>query len=77
MGGGHTPTSHPAPNNSFVERKVKGLLDKLTMEKFDKLSYQILAWANKSEEEKDAATLTLVIKLIFEKVTDEATWSEM
>ena len=41
------------------------------MEKFDKLSDQILTWANKSEEEKDGATLILVIKLIFEKATDE------
>ena len=78
LGGGHTPASDPVPNNSLVvERKVKGLLNKLTMEKFDKLSDQILAWANKSEEEKDGATLILVIKLIFEKATDEATWSEM
>jgi len=78
LGGGHTPASDPIPNNSLVvERKVKGLLNKLTMEKFDKLSDQILAWANKSEEEKDGATLILVIKLIFEKATDEAAWSEM
>ena len=80
LGGGHTVTSEAPPaaaNAPAVERKVKALLNKLTMEKFEKLSDQILAWANKSEDEKDGATLILVIKLIFEKATDEAAWSEM
>ena len=60
-----------------VERKVKALLNKLTMEKFDSISDQIVAWANKSESETDGQTLTLVIRLVFEKATDEATWSSM
>ncbi|EAU91617.1 eukaryotic initiation factor 4F subunit P130 [Coprinopsis cinerea okayama7 len=61
----------------MVDRKVKGLLNKLTMEKFDSISDQIIAWANKSEKEKDGRTLIQVIRLVFEKATDEATWSEM
>ncbi|KAF8070722.1 armadillo-type protein [Lyophyllum atratum] len=61
----------------IVDRKVKGLLNKLTMEKFDSISDQIIAWANKSEKEKDGRTLIQVIRLVFEKATDEATWSEM
>ena len=61
----------------LVERKVKGLLNKLTMEKFGSISDQIIAWANKSENEKDGFTLIQVIRLVFEKATDEATWSEM
>ena len=60
-----------------IERKVKALLNKLTMEKFDSISDQIVAWANKSEAETDGTTLQLVIKLVFEKATDEATWSNM
>ena len=60
-----------------VERKVKALLNKLTMEKFGSISDQIVAWANKSEAEVDGTTLQLVIKLVFEKATDEATWSNM
>jgi len=60
-----------------VERKVKSLLNKLTMEKFDSISDQIVAWANKSEKEKDGRTLIQVIRLVFEKATDEAAWSEM
>jgi translation initiation factor 4G len=49
----------------MVERKVKGLLNKLTMEKFDSISDQIISWANKSENEKDGRTLIQVIKLVF------------
>jgi translation initiation factor 4G len=61
----------------LVDRKVKGLLNKLTMEKFDSISDQIITWANKSEKEKDGRTLIQVIRLVFEKATDEAAWSEM
>ena len=60
-----------------VDRKVKALLNKLTMERFDSISDQIIEWANKSEKEKDGRTLIQVIRLVFEKATDEATWSEM
>lgn len=65
----HTP--------EVVDRKVKALLNKLTMERFDSISDQIIQWANKSEAEKDGRTLIQVIKLVFEKATDEAAWSEM
>jgi hypothetical protein len=60
-----------------VDRKVKALLNKLTMEKFDSISDQIIQWANRSETQKDGRTLIQVIRLVFEKATDEATWSEM
>ncbi|KAJ3570293.1 hypothetical protein NP233_g4502 [Leucocoprinus birnbaumii] len=60
-----------------VDRKVRGLLNKLTMERFDSISDQIIEWANKSEKEKDGRTLIQVIRLVFEKATDEAAWSEM
>lgn len=61
----------------YIERKVKALLNKLTAEKFDTISTQVLDWANKSEFENDGMTLKLVIKQIFEKATDEAHWSAM
>ena len=61
----------------LVERAVKDLLNKLTMKTFASISDQIIAWANKSEKKKDARTLIQVIRLVFEKATDEATWSEM
>ena len=60
-----------------VYRAVKALLDRLTMERFDSTSDQIIAWANKSEREKDGRTLVLVIKLTLEKATDEERSSEM
>lgn len=66
-----------ADTPELVDRKVKGLLNKLTMEKFDSISDQIITWANKSENEKDGRTLIQVIRLVFEKATDEAAWSEM
>jgi len=36
-----------------------------------------LDWANRSVNEVDGRTLIQVIRLVFEKATDEATWSEM
>lgn len=58
-----------------VERKVKALLNKLTVENFESIAGQILAWADKSMNEQDGRILKQVIALIFEKATDEATWS--
>jgi translation initiation factor 4G len=60
-----------------VDRIVKILLNNLTMEHFDSISDRVIAWANKSEKEKDGRTLIQVVKLVFEKATDEATFSEM
>ncbi|PLW32456.1 hypothetical protein PCASD_17953 [Puccinia coronata f. sp. avenae] len=61
----------------LVNRKVKALLNKLTLDKFESISDQVIAWANKSETEHDGRILRQVIALIFEKATDEAHWSEM
>jgi translation initiation factor 4G len=67
----------PADEEQNVERKVRALLNKLTMEKFDSISDQIIAWANKSEAEKDGRTLIHVTRLVFETATDQALWLEM
>ncbi|EMD33161.1 hypothetical protein CERSUDRAFT_118223 [Gelatoporia subvermispora B] len=67
----------PEDSPEIVDRKVRGLLNKLTMERFESISDQIISWANKSENEKDGRTLIQVIRLVFEKATDEAAWSEM
>lgn len=61
----------------IIDRKVRALLNKLSMEKFDSISNQIIAWANRLEKEKDGHTLIQVIRLVFEKATDAANWSEM
>ena len=69
--------SNDPESPEVVDRKVKALLNKLTMEKFDSISDQIIQWANRSENQKDGRTLIQVIRIVFEKATDEATWSEM
>jgi hypothetical protein len=60
-----------------VDRKVKALLNKLTEERFDSISDQIIQLANKSVNEKDGRTLVQVIRLVFDKATDEVNCSEM
>ncbi|KAF8678776.1 ARM repeat-containing protein [Rhizoctonia solani] len=70
-------TPQQLEERQLVDRKVKALLNKLTMDKFDSISDQIIEWANKSEQEKDGSTLMQVIKLVFEKAKDEAAFSEM
>ncbi|KAG2366166.1 armadillo-type protein [Suillus spraguei] len=47
------------------------------MEKFETISDQIIHWTNKSVNERDGRTLVQVIRLVFEKATDEAARSEM
>ncbi|KAK0459137.1 armadillo-type protein [Desarmillaria tabescens] len=66
-------SSNNSDSPDVVDRKVKDLLNKLTMENFDSISDQIIAWANKSEKEKDGRTLVQVIRLVFEGAADEAT----
>jgi translation initiation factor 4G len=60
-----------------VIRKVKSLLNKLTLEKFDSISKQILKYANQSAKESDGKTLRVVIQLVFEKATDESQFASM
>ena len=60
-----------------VERKVKALLNKLTVERFESISDQIVEYANQSVNETDGRTLRQVIALVFEKAIDESAWSEM
>jgi len=74
----------PLPGNELnklspevVQRKVKSLLNKLTLEKFDKITDQILEIASQSKQETDGRTLRQIIQLTFEKATDEPNFSEM
>lgn len=61
----------------MVQRKVKAALNKMTPEKFDKISDQILEIAAQSKNESDGRTLRQVIQLTFEKACDEAHWAGM
>ncbi|KAI1945317.1 hypothetical protein LOZ12_003917 [Ophidiomyces ophidiicola] len=60
-----------------VQGKVKANLNKMTPEKFDKISEQILAIVAQSKDESDGRTLRQVIQLTFEKATDEAHWAPL
>ncbi|KAG0290768.1 hypothetical protein BGZ98_003297 [Dissophora globulifera] len=59
------------PSPEVVARKVKGLLNKLTLEKFDSISDKVIDIANQSTKEDDGRTLKHCIQIIFEKATDE------
>ena len=61
----------------MVQRKVKAALNKMTPEKFEKISDQIMEIANQSKGETDGRTLRQVIQLTFEKACDEAHWAGM
>ncbi|KAF2663901.1 hypothetical protein BT63DRAFT_114385 [Microthyrium microscopicum] len=69
------PGTHLAPD--LVQRKVKASLNKMTPEKFDKISGDILQIAAQSKDESDGRTLRQVIQLTFEKACDEAHWASM
>ena len=70
-----TPEGMMAPD--MVQRKVKAALNKMTPEKFDKISDQVIEIANQSKSESDGRTLRQVIQLTFEKACDEAHWAGM
>jgi translation initiation factor 4G len=53
---------HMAPD--MVQRKVKAALNKMTPEKFDKISDQILEIAAQSKDESDGRTLRQVNSLL-------------
>lgn len=61
----------------LVQRKVKSLLNKMTLEYFDTISDQLLDISAQSKDEKDGRTLRQVIELTFAKAVDEAHWSNM
>lgn len=60
-----------------VQRKVKALLNKMTLEYFDIISDQLLEITSQSKNEKDGRTLRQVLELTFAKAVDEAHWSSM
>lgn len=60
-----------------VERKVKSLLNKLTLEMFEPITDDILKITEQSKWEDDAKTVKQVISLTFAKACDEPYWSSM
>ncbi|KAJ5647121.1 hypothetical protein N7490_003493 [Penicillium lividum] len=74
---GPTPGGEGYMTPDIVQRKVKAALNKMTPEKFDRISVQILDIVAQSKDESDGRTLRQVIQLLFEKATDEAHWASM
>ena len=60
-----------------VNRKVKSLLNKLTLEMFQPITDSVLKIADQSKWEKDSKTIRQIIQLTFAKACDEPYWSEM
>jgi translation initiation factor 4G len=81
--GNNVTLAGPAPGGEghmppdVVQRKVKANLNKMTPEKFERISDQILDIVGQSKDESDGRTLRQVIQLTFEKATDEAHWAPM
>ncbi|SAL99056.1 hypothetical protein [Absidia glauca] len=81
--GGSEVSTEPAQQQDelipqdVIIRKVKSLLNKLTLEKFDSISDQIWEYAHQSAKETDGESLLTVIQLIFDKACDEAPFASM
>lgn len=71
----NSDVNHERPE--IVDRKLRSLLNKLTMKRFDSISDQVVAWANQSEREKDGRTLIQVIELVFENATNGSMFPDM
>jgi serine/threonine protein kinase len=70
-----TGNRHMDPHT--VQRKVTAALNKMTPEKFDKITGQILAITAQSKDEADSRTLRQIIQLTFQKAIDDAHWASM
>ena len=64
-------------SQEIIVRKIKSLLNKLTLEKFDSISNQIWEYARQSEKEDNGQSLRTVIQLIFDKACDEPNFGSM
>ena len=71
----NSDVNHERPE--IVDRKLRSLLNKLTLKRFDSISDQVVAWANQSEREKDGRTLIQVIELVFENATNGTMFPDM
>ncbi|RPD71923.1 ARM repeat-containing protein [Lentinus tigrinus ALCF2SS1-7] len=65
------------PQPPLVHNTVRGLLNKLTMARFDPISDKIIALVNTSESETGGRTLYEVVRLIFEAAANQEMFSEM
>ncbi|KAJ2849269.1 hypothetical protein GGI22_005564, partial [Coemansia erecta] len=64
-------------SEEVYNRRMRSLLNKLTLDNFEPVTDELLEWGNKSAKESDGRIVRHLIMLIFEKATDEATWAHM
>lgn len=64
-------------SQEIIIRKIKSLLNKLTLERFDSISNQIWEFAKQSEKEDNGQSLRTVIQLVFNKACDEPNFASM
>lgn len=72
-----SPSDIGVQSREVIERKVKGLLNKLTMKNFDTISGQIVGLITEGECDKGARVLVVVVELVLEKATDGTIWTEV
>ncbi|KAI7960566.1 hypothetical protein MJO29_005634 [Puccinia striiformis f. sp. tritici] len=61
----------------MVDRKLRGLLNKLTAQNFESISDQIVQWVNKSEKDEDGKIVRQLVSLIIEQLTGPGLWPEL
>ncbi|KAJ2547250.1 hypothetical protein EV175_005296, partial [Coemansia sp. RSA 1933] len=64
-------------DEEVYNRRMRSLLNKLTLDNFEPVSDELLEWGNKSTKETDGRIVRHLIMLIFDKATDEAAWAHM
>lgn len=64
-------------DNEDLEKKIRSLLNKLSLELFDDITDELITLANQSKWETDANALKMTVRLTFAKATDEPHWSSM
>ncbi|KAJ2811338.1 hypothetical protein FBU31_007801, partial [Coemansia sp. 'formosensis'] len=62
-------------DEDVFDRRMRVLLNKLTLDNFDTVSEELLAWGNKSVNETDGRVLRHLVMLVYQKAIDEPTWA--
>ncbi|KAJ2737156.1 hypothetical protein IW152_000177 [Coemansia sp. BCRC 34962] len=64
-------------DEEVFDRRMRVLLNKLTLDNFDIVSDELLAWGNKSINETNARMLRHLVMLVYQKAIDEPNWASM
>ncbi|KAJ2033315.1 hypothetical protein H4S03_005732 [Coemansia sp. S3946] len=64
-------------DEEIFDRRMRVLLNKLTLDNFDTVSDELLMWGNKSVNETDGRVLRHLVMLVYQKAIDEPNWASM